>query len=279
MPVDEYFLPNSLDQAIDLLAEHQDSLLVMAGGTVTMPLINEGISVPEKVMGLSHAGLDYIHQSDESVALGATTKLTALLDLESIPILQQAAENTGAWAIRNLGTVGGNLFVPPPSGDVAVALLALDARVKLVKAGNERWVPINEFFTGFMSNVLGSDELLAEIKVPLPKGLTSFLKYGRRRANTPSIVTVAANITLAGDRVAEARIALGAVGPHPIRVKSAEEALVGRKLDKESIQDASLAASEESQPFTDAIASEWYRRKMIKVFVERALSQLAKKEA
>ena len=279
MPVDEYLLPESLDQALELLAEHQDSLLVTAGGTVTMPLINEGISVPEKIMGLRHAGLDYIHENDKTVILGATTKLSSLLNLESIPILQEAAENTGAWAVRNLGTVGGNLFVPSPAGDVSVALLALDAIIKLVSSSDERWVPLNEFFTGFMSNVMRADELLTEIQVPVPKGPTAFHKYGRKRANTPSIVTVAAYITLTGGQVTKARIALGAAGPHPIRAFSAEKALEGGALNPETIQAAAEAAADESQPFTDAIATEWYRRKMIRVYVNRVLTELAEKEA
>ena len=279
MPVEEYFLPDSLDQALDLLAEHQDSMLVTAGGTVTMPLINEGISVPEKVMGLKGTGLDYIHESELAITIGATTKLSSLLSLESLPILQLAAENTGAWAVRNLGTIGGNLFVPPPAGDVAVALLAMDAQIKLVSSANERWVPLNEFYTGFMSTTMEPDELLTEIQIAQPLGPPAFVKYGRKRANTPAIVTVAAYINLGKEMVMTARIALGAAGPHPIRAYTAEDALVARKLGPESIQEAAAAAASESQPFTDAIATEWYRRKMIEVYVERALTELAEMEA
>jgi CO/xanthine dehydrogenase FAD-binding subunit len=139
--VKAYFLPQSLTEATGLLAEHGPSLLVMAGGTIAMPLINEGISMPEKVMGLRQAGLNYIQRNNGTVAIGATTTLSQILDLEAIPLLQTAADHAGGWSIRNMGTIGGNIFAPPPAGDVAVALLALDAQVKLVSQKGERPSP------------------------------------------------------------------------------------------------------------------------------------------
>jgi CO/xanthine dehydrogenase FAD-binding subunit len=206
------------------------------------------------------------------------TKLSSLLDLESIPMLREAARNTGAWATRNLGTIGGNLFVPPPAGDVAVALLALDARVKVANSTGERTLPLVEFFTGFMDNSMNSDELLVEIIVPIPKGKTAFIKHGRKMANTPAVVTVAAHLTSEDSQISDARIALGAVGPHPIRAERAERILVGSSLDPDVIKKAAAAAAHECEPFSDAVASEWYRRKMVKVIVQRALNQIREKE-
>lgn len=278
MTVEEYFLPESMQEAIQILAENEDSLLVVAGGTVAMPLINEGVSTPEKVMGLNRAGLSYIEKSNGNLAIGAMTNLSSLLDLESIPMLSEAARNTGAWATRNLGTIGGNLFVPPPAGDVAVALLALDARVKVANSTGERTLPLVEFFTGFMNNSMNSDELLAEIIVPIPRGKTAYIKHGRKMANTPAVVTVAAHVTSEDSLISEARITLGAVGPHPIRAERAERIVVGSSLDPDVIKKAAAAAADECEPFTDAVASEWYRRKMVKVIVLRALNQIREKE-
>jgi len=270
-----YYLPQSVDEAISLLAEHGPATLVMAGGTIAMPLINEGISLPEKVMGLRQAGLNYVNRSNGTVEIGATTTLTRMLTQEEIPLLGQAAYHVGGWAIRNMGTVGGNLFAPPPAGDFAVALLALDAQVVLVGEDGERVLPLAEFYTGFMTTALTPGELVTELRVPVPKGVTVYLKYGRRQANTPAIVSLAAHLVFDGEKVTYARLALNGVGPHPLRATRAEAVLAGSTLDETAITEAAAAAAEECQPFTDPIASEWYRRKMVNVYVRRALAQVA----
>ena len=190
-----------------------------------------------------------------------------------MPLLGEAARHTANWSIRNMGTVGGNLFTPPPGGDVAVALLALDAQVRLAGRHGERVLPLADFFTGFMTNALAPDELLVEVTVPTAAGETAFLKFGRKHANTPAVVTVAVALERRDGRLAAARIALGAAGPHPIRVAGAEAVLVGATLDAAVIW-AAQAAAAECQPFTDGIATEWYRRRMVGVFVRRALEAL-----
>jgi CO/xanthine dehydrogenase FAD-binding subunit len=270
-----YLLPQSLDEALGLLDEHGPSLLVMAGGTLAMPLINKGISMPEKVLGLHRTGLDYIHATNGSLQIGATATLSQVLQHESIPVLQQAAHNAGSWAVRNMGTAAGNLFAPPPAGDLTVALLALDASVKLASRRGERIVPLAEFYSGFMSTVLEPEELVAEVEVPLPRGMTTVVKHGRLHTNTPTIVGVAVHVVKENGRVSEARVALNGVGPHPLRARNAEAAILGSPLDAAAIAAAGDAAAQECDPFTDPISSDWYRRKMTGVFVRRALTQLA----
>jgi CO/xanthine dehydrogenase FAD-binding subunit len=270
-----YLLPQSLGEALSLLAEHGPSLLVMAGGTLAMPLINKGISMPEKVIGLRRAGLDYIHQANGSLRIGATATLSQVLQHESIPLLQQAAHNVGSWAVRNMATTGGNLFAPPPAGDLTVALMALDARVKLASRRGERIVPLAEFYRGFLSTVLAPDELVAEVEVPLPRGMTAVVKHGRLHTNTPTIVGVAVHVVKENGRVREARVALNGVGPHAVRARNAEAAILGSSLDAAAIAAAGDAAAKECDPFTDPISSDWYRRRMTGVFVRRTLTQLA----
>ncbi len=240
-----------------------------------MPLVNEGISLPAAVMGLRLAGLDGIERANGRLRIGATTTLTQLLDQDAVPVLREAARNTASWSVRNMGTVGGNLFTPPPGGDVAVALLALDASVTLAGARGARVVSLADFYTGFLTNELAPDELLAELWVPIPTRPTAYLKFGRKHANTPAVVTVAARVDWSGGRVADARIALGAVGPHPIRARRAEQVVVGSGLDAGAVAAAAEAAMQECEPFTDGIATEWYRRRMVGLFVGRALQQLA----
>jgi CO/xanthine dehydrogenase FAD-binding subunit len=275
LTVKNYFLPQSAGEAASLLAEYGPAMLLMAGGTIAMPLINEGISMPENVMGLRQAGLSTLQRTNGSLAIGATTTLSQMQAQRDIPLLATAAHNVGGWAVRNMGTVGGNLFAPPPAGDFAAALLALDARVKLVSKTGERTLPLGDFYTGFMLTALQPGELVVEIQAPVPQGRTSYIKYGRRHANTPSIVTVAAQIWLDGQRVREARLVLNAAGPYPLRATQAEKALVGAVFASAAIAEAAETAAQECQPFTDAVASEWYRRKMVAVYVRRALEQIA----
>ncbi|RME84589.1 MAG: xanthine dehydrogenase family protein subunit M [Caldilineae bacterium] len=279
MSVQNYYLPESLGEALELLARYGPDLLVIAGGTVAMPLINEGVSTPVQVMGLRRTGLDEMARSNGNVKIGATTTLTRLLEESPVPLLRTAARNTAAWTIRNMGTVGGNLFSPPPAGDVAVALLALDAEVTLTGSGGERVVPLARFWTGFMTNVMQADELVTAITLPVPTGKTAYIKYGRKQAHTPAVVTVAAHLVVEGGRVQQARLALGAVGPHPLRCPQAEAVLTGSELSEDAITEAAQTAAGECDPFTDAIASEWYRRKMVPVYVARALRQIAQEEA
>jgi CO/xanthine dehydrogenase FAD-binding subunit len=273
--VKAYLLPRSLPAALGLLEQHGADLLVMAGGTVAMPLINDGISLPTAVMGLRLAGLDGIERANGRLRIGATATLTQLLNQDAVPVLREAAKQTASWSIRNMGTVGGNLFTPPPGGDVAVALLALDASVTLASSRTARVVSLADFYTGFMTNELAPDELLTELWVPVSTGPAAYIKFGRKHANTPAVVTVAARLEWDGDRVTDARIALGAVGPHPIRARGAEHILVGTSLGAEAIAAAGAAAAGECEPFTDGVATDWYRRRMVDLFVVRALGQLA----
>jgi CO/xanthine dehydrogenase FAD-binding subunit len=273
--VTSYFLPASLSEALGLLEAHGPALLVMAGGTVAMPLINEGISLPSTVMGLRNAGLDRLEEADGELRIGSTVTLTRLIGQDAIPMLRQAASRTAGWSIRNMATVGGNLFTPPPGGDVAVALLALDALIELTGPIGERTVPLSAFYTGFMTTVLGDGELVTRIRVPLPSGATAYTKFGRKQANTPAVVTVAVHVQREGDAVTAARIALGAAGPHPLRATEAERVLVGSTLGTDAIAAAADAAAGECRPFSDGVASEWYRRRMVRLFVGRVLERVA----
>jgi len=271
-----YFRPRSLAEALGLLDEHGPAMLVMAGGTLAMPLINKGISRPEKVMGLRQAGLDYVRPVDGGVQIGAAAPLSRVRAASGMPLLAEAVKNVAGWAVQNMGTAGGNLFAPPPAGDLAVALLAVDALVKVASnRRGERLVPLAEFFTGFLTNCLAPDELVVEIQVPKPAGKTVLLKYGRLYTNTPAIVSVAVRLVAENGFVKDVRVALNAVGPHPFRSRQAEIALQGAALQAEIFAAASSAAATECEPFTDPIASADYRRKMAGVFVQRALAQAA----
>ena len=274
MTIASYYRPGSVAEALDILAARGADLLVIAGGTIAMPLINEGISLPTEVMGLRRAGLDTYARNGDEVIIGATLPITRLTQQTDVPLLRAAALRTASWSVRNMATVGGNLFAPPPAGDVATALLALGAKVTISGRAATREVALDDFWTGFMTTVVAPDELLTAISVPVTNAATSFIKFGRKRDNTPAVVTVAVTAQLDNDVVSGARIALGAAGPHPIRARNAEAALNGAALSAAVIAAAADAAAAECEPFTDAIASDSYRRQMVKLFVVRALTQL-----
>ena len=275
MTVSTYFQPTSVPEALALLGEHGPDLLVIAGGTIAMQGINDGTSLPRLVMGLRRAGIDGIERTGDTLRIGAMTTLTTLADQAHAPLLATAARRTGSWAIRNMATVGGNLFTPSPGGDVGTALLALDATVEVTGALGTRSIPLQAFWTGFMATDIRADELVTAITVNLTPGSETFLKLGRREANTPAVAMVATHLEEADGVVTRARVAIGAVGPHPLRASSVEAALVGAALTKESITKAASLAVDDVVPFTDAIATDWYRRRMVGVVVERALSGLA----
>ena len=276
MSIQEYYRPQSIDEATGLLAEQAQGSLIIAGGTLAMPLINDGVSMPNQVLGLKAAGLDYIKEQDGFLVIGATTTLSQMAGQEKIPMLAEAALGVGSWAIRNMATVGGNFFAPPPGGDFAAALLALDSKLILQGKQGQRSVPITDFFTGFMTNVLNHEEIIKEIQVPIPAGTTAFSKFGRRHSNTPSVVAIAVNFEFDAEVITKARIALNGVGPYPFRAEKAEEFLIGKSLEKQSIEEAGEIAATECSPFTDPIASEWYRRKMVPVILGRTLDKIRK---
>jgi CO/xanthine dehydrogenase FAD-binding subunit len=205
------------------------------------------------------------------VKIGSAATLSQVQSDCGIAILEQAARSIGGWAIQNMGTAGGNLFAPPPAGDLAAALLALDAELVIRSVKGERSLPLESFYTGFLTTALEPDELVAEIRVPRPAGKTGFNKTARKGANTPAVVTGAVHLVFKGENVDSARVALNAVGPHPIRMHQCEAVLEGSALNADTISAAAETAAKECRPFTDAIASDWYRRKMVEVTVRRIL--------
>jgi CO/xanthine dehydrogenase FAD-binding subunit len=202
-----YFTPDSLDEALSLKAQHGFDLHVIAGGTLLMPQINEGLFFPELVMGLRNAGMDKLTLNGSGV-LGATSTMSQMIAQTRYPILQEAAKGIGGWAVQNMATIGGNLFNQPPYGDLSVALLALDAKVKIQSASSERAAPsvrvvdLNEFLTG--GRHMEANELVTEIHIPNQSGVTGFKKLGTRAASAATIVTVAAQIDhVDGDNVGQ----------------------------------------------------------------------------
>lgn len=274
MAIEKFIMPEALDGALDALNEYGSDALILAGGTMVMPLVNEAQTSPRVVVSLQRTGLNNVNVNGK-IEIGATTTLTRVLQINELPLLQAATRDIGSWAIRNMATLGGNIFAPPPSGDAAVALLALDAQLVAQSKNGERKLALDSFYAGLLQTNLKPNELVTRIVIPKTRGKTAWLKYARREKNAPSVVSVAARIVTDPEGIiTEARIALGGANDFPMRAKKAEAELVGRGLNKASIADAANAAMNEAKPFSDALASEWYRKKMVGVYVRRTLESI-----
>jgi CO/xanthine dehydrogenase FAD-binding subunit len=258
-------LPSSAAEAVDLL---RGGGWIVGGGTVVMPRVNTGAVPVGQLISLRRAGLDGIDLNDTTATVGAATTLSAIGAHEGLSFLRPVIRSIASPPVRNLATVGGNLFAAQPHGDLAVALLALDARAEVVGPDGPREVPVGELS-------ISPGEIVSTIHFELPPDETWFYqKAMRRKHNSASIVTVAAVVAMqdgADGVVREARIALGGVAPRPIRAHAAEAVLRGAAFDRSTVEAAAEAAKEGIEPFDDAYASAWYRTRVLPVHVRRAL--------
>jgi CO/xanthine dehydrogenase FAD-binding subunit len=249
------------ESVADVVGALGDGAVVLAGGTHVMPRITTRAHDVAALVSLRHAGLTGIELDDGRVTIGAATTLARLGADGRLAFLEPVVESIASPTIRNLATVGGNLFVEQPYGDLAVALLALDASVDVASphGADSRSV------ADVLERGVAHGELVTAVRFALPPdGEWRYLKAMRRRLNSASIVTVAAVVGVP-------RIALGGAGSKPVRAPSAERALAEGPLDPERAARAGAAAVDDAEPFTDAYASAWYRARVLPVHVRRAL--------
>jgi CO/xanthine dehydrogenase FAD-binding subunit len=240
----------------------------MAGGTLVMPAINEGAHGIETLISLSKLGLDGVSFKKGAATIGAAAPIAELARHPELKFLMAAIESFASPTLRNMATVGGNLFAKQPYGDFAVCLVALDATATIVNAKSKRSVPVKEI----IKKGLKGGELVTQVSFAIPKpGAFKYAKASRRALNSASIVTVAAVIPLTKGVVAQCRIALGGVAPKVVRAKSVEKLLNGKMFDDKTVRAAAAAATNDIAPFTDAYTSAWYRARVTPVHICRAL--------
>ncbi len=278
-----YLKPATLKEVCTLLSSYKGRAKLMGGGTDLKVLIRNGETAPEYLVDLTGiAELSFITGDADGVKIGALTTMKQIehspLMQEKFPILSQSAGQMGSPQVRNTATIAGNLCHAAPSADMAPALLALEAAVKVCDRGGERIVPLEKFFIGPGKTVLRDDEILCEIQVPpLPASSRGvYLKISARAALAIAMAGVAVVVTTENGtgRIAAARIAMGAVAPTPMRAYKAESILAGREPDTGLFEEAAQAAAEEARPISDIRCSADYRRRMVAVLVKRALEQL-----
>jgi carbon-monoxide dehydrogenase medium subunit len=274
-----YFAPQKMNEALKLLAKHRGKITILAGGTDLVPKMNYHVLKPEMLLYVGGLGLDYIKKKDGKVVIGTATPWSKVASSSVIarmaPALAEAAQQSSCVAIKSTATVGGNLGSASPAADLATPLLVMDAQLRLASARKSRVVALKDFFKGPGETVRKSDELITEVHVPLLKGKSVFLKVGRRKAMTLSVVNVAVRLEMAGKTCKDARIALGSMAPTPIRCSKAEGLLKGKAIDKDLISRCAAEAVAESNPIDDGRATAWYRKKAGTALVFRALGQVA----
>jgi CO/xanthine dehydrogenase FAD-binding subunit len=237
----------------------------LGGGTLVVRAANEGDISVSGLVRTTDPSLSTIAVSGGKARIGASVTMAAIARHPDLGSLAPAARAVGGPAIRNMATVGGNLFAPAPYGDFAVALLALDAIIST----DDGETPIEEFLTGREQN----RAIVTSVGFTLPpQGGFRFLKVSRVKPKGVSVLSIAALIGQAPDGTAtSARIALGCMADRPMRAVAAEKALIGRKLTKDGIAPALAAVSEGTAPITDPVASAWYRNEVLPVHLGRLL--------
>ncbi|MGE4536270.1 MAG: xanthine dehydrogenase family protein subunit M [Desulfovibrio sp.] len=283
-----YASPTNLPQLFEAMATRPEYRL-FAGGTDLMVRKGRGLLALGAIINLlTVAEMQGIVESDGALDLGALATHAAIAAHPGVQhtasALAQASSQVGSPQIRNMGTLAGNMCNASPAADTATPLLALDAVVvaAMGRPARERHIPIREFFRGPGKTCLEPGEVVVRVRIPIACSTlgtgSSFIKLARRRSLAIAVINGAAWIALAGGAapcIAEARIALGAVAPTPIRLPAVEDWLKGQPVTKEVFKEAGRRARACIKPINDIRATADYRRDVAAVLVERLLTQAA----
>jgi aerobic carbon-monoxide dehydrogenase medium subunit len=280
-PVFEYRAVGSIDEAIAELGQHGDAAKLLAGGQSLVPLLNMRLASPERLIDLNRvAELAHITVRDGGLAIGAMTRQRAVersaVAAAHAPLLGAALPWVGHFQIRNRGTVGGSLSHADPAAELPAVALCLDARFTARGPSGERTIAASEFFLTQLTTALAPTELLTEVWFPeAPSGSGAAWVELARRHGDYALVGVGAVVTLTGDRIGEARLALTGVGDRPVRARAAEARLAGEPLTPTVLAEAAEAVRRAIDPGSDIHATAAYRRHVAGVLTGRAIREAA----
>jgi aerobic carbon-monoxide dehydrogenase medium subunit len=277
--VTRYHRPERLEEALALLGEHGFDAKALAGGQSLIAMISAGFLAPEHLVDLNHLpGLDSATVGDGTVRIGSLVRHADLEHagaglLAAAPLLPAAARWISHEPVRNRGTMIGSLVHADPSAEWPAVALALDARLRLVRSGGERWLPASELFLGPLTSDVEPEEIAVELTLPAapPRTGVSVQELAYRHGDY-AVVGVVAQLSLDGDdTIAEARTALFGVDATAVRPAEAEAVLL--EEGPAGIGRAAALAAAAVNPTSDATASADYRREMVPVFYARAVRQ------
>jgi carbon-monoxide dehydrogenase medium subunit len=274
----DYYSPKTLSEAFKLLAQYGEDAKVLSGGQSLLPLLKLRLGSAGHLVDIGRIpGLEYIREENGHLKIGGRTREAALEHSDLIrsryPILADTAAVIADPLVRNLATVGGNLAHGDPANDHPATMLALQAQVVASGAKGERTIPIDKFFTGLFTTALAGDEILTEIRIPVPPPRSggAYVKL-ERKVGDFATAAAAAQVTLGADgTVQRAGIGLTAAGPTPIEAVEAERFLQGKKPDDGAIREAARLAAAATSPSADRRGSVEYKREMARVLTGRAL--------
>jgi carbon-monoxide dehydrogenase medium subunit len=276
----DYLAPDTLEEALALLAKHGGDAKPLAGGQSLIPAMNFRVLQSALLLDLNRlATLDGIRHAGGELRIGAMTRQRRVerdpLVAQLAPLLHETMPHIAHPQIRNRGTIGGSLVHADPAAELPVIAIALNARMRVQSAASERWLAAKDFFLDMFTTALQPDELLVEIAFPpLPPGTGwSFMEFARRHGDY-ALIGVAAWATLdARGACHEARLVFLNAGNGPIDARSAAQLLQGQDISREAIEAAAAAADSEIHPTGNVHCTPAYQRHLARVLTRRALRQ------
>jgi carbon-monoxide dehydrogenase medium subunit len=277
----DYQAPGSIEEALSLLREYGDEAKLLAGGQSLVPAMNFRVVQPSVLIDLNRIEeLSYLHEDGPVLRIGAMTRERTLEVDPRIsnrsPLLAEAMPHVAHPQIRNRGTLGGSLANADPAAELPVVMLALDARLKIRSADEERWVDAQNFFSGIFTTDLGPGEMLVEIEIPSqpPRTGWSFQEVAPR-AGDYALMGVAALVTLNEmERCESVKLVFLNAGDGPVVASGAAAMFDGEAYTDSLVAEAAAYASEnEINPFGNIHASPDFQRHLARVLTKRALEQ------
>ena len=274
----DYFAPSTLEEALELLAQHGPDAKVLAGGQSLMPMMNLRLVRPAVVVDVNRiGGLSGVSAADSTVTIGALTRQRDLERSDAIrnafPMMAAAISHIGHFQIRNRGTIGGSLAHADPAAELPAICTALNGELVLADSNGTQIMAASEFAVAPLITSLAPEQLLTEIRLPtLGDGWRWGFREVSRREGDFALVGSVVMLRTDGDGVCqEARITMFAVGDGPARIPAAEQSLVGRVVDDAARREAAVLVSEAVTPGSDIHASSEYRKEVSAVMARRAL--------
>jgi aerobic carbon-monoxide dehydrogenase medium subunit len=272
----DYERATSVEGAIATLAKHGPEARLIAGGHSLLPMMKLRLANPEFLIDINDLDeLSYIDERITEIRIGALTRHRELLESELLaqraPVFRDAEEVIADPVVRNRGTIGGSLCQADAAEDLSAVCAALKAKLVIKGPTGERATGMDGFYIGPFTTAVGADEMLTEIRIPIRAGAGSAHEKVERRAGDFAIAAVSAAVWIEGGTIADAGVALGALGPTTIIATRAEEALKGKPPSEELFAQAGEIASEDCAPVADGRGPVDYKRHLANVLTVRAL--------